>query len=547
MRRWILPACLLAAVAIASVAGTARAVEREAVVQELTRRAGAVGMNMPEDADQRPRIESAVLNFYERRGWEPVWVTRGEKEQERLRAAMEVLEAADEEGLRAEDYQLTVTAEELPAFLEDANAAQLAALDATATTQILAYGRDVAVGRRTPQRADPNVFLPARPLDLGAVLERMADPQANIRNVLARLAPQHEAYRRLKIALAVWRGRIVDPVPESVPEGAALKPGETGPRADAVVARLKYWRWLDAGAAAEGLTPTVVAALKDYQKGHGLEEDGIAGKATQNALNAPLAQRIRQIELAMERWRWMADDLGARHVIVDIAGFETMAVRNGKVDLRIRSIVGRDYRMTPVFSDLISYVEINPTWTVPPKIAVKDLLPKIRKDPEFLSKGRYEVWSGWQPDARLVPLESIDWSKVGPGAFPYRLRQGPSLNNALGEVKIMFPNRFDVYLHDSPARELYEKPVRTFSSGCIRLEKPFDLVRWLFDATDGPEPEKVEEYRNSRKTVTLPLDRRIPVHLMYATAWPADSSTGVAFREDVYGRDVLLSKALGLE
>jgi len=199
--------------------------------------------------------------------------------------------------------------------------------------------------------------------------------------------------------------------------------------------------------------------------------------------------------------------------------------------------------MTPVFSDQISYIEVNPTWTVPPKIAREDLLAKIKADPTYLATGGYELYDGWGAGAAKIDPAAVDWQAMTKENFTYKMRQAPGSKNALGEVKVMFPNRFDIYLHDSPAKDLYSKRVRAFSSGCIRLARPFDLVNWLMRQTDGPSAADIQALRESRETRVVKLAQTIPVHLIYATAWASEDGQ-THFRDDVYGRDRLLRQAL---
>jgi L,D-transpeptidase YcbB len=240
----------------------------------------------------------------------------------------------------------------------------------------------------------------------------------------------------------------------------------------------------------------------------------------------------------------MPDEFGDDHVFVNLADFMLDYVRRGLVAMSMRVVVGRQYRETPVFSDRIRYLELNPTWTVPAKIASEDLLSKIRANPSYLSSAGFEVFAGSRDNATLIDPASVDWSSLAKGRFPYTLRQQPGRQNALGRVKFMFPNRFDIYLHDTPARELFRRSVRTFSSGCIRLEKPLDLASRLLVA-DGQDPDRIGSVLESAKTTRINLREPVAVHLTYLTAWVGEGGT-VEFRDDVYGRDALLAKALGL-
>jgi len=481
---------------------------------------------------QEPDPAQVIAAFHATRSEAPVWVEEGVPPTLNAlgRAMRTSLQEADREGLDPADYAIP-------------GAATPRDLDRGMTATLLAYLIDLQAGRVTPLKADPDLFVYRRDIDGLRLLGAVADSPDPART-LADLAPANPVYRRLRRLLSEYRALAQAGGWGGVSDGETLKPGMTDPRVEAVRRRL---------AATADLTmpddptdrydETLEVAVRAFQRRHGLEPDGAIGKRTILALNIPIENRIRQIELNMERFRWMPDEFGADHVFVNLAGFELDYVRQGTVRLSMRVVVGRQYRETPVFSDRIRYLDFNPTWTVPPKIAIQDLLPKIRKDPGYLAAGGYEVFAGWSEGASKVDAATIDWSAVGKGRFPYRLRQGPGKKNALGQVKFMFPNRFDVYLHDTPARELFRRSVRTFSSGCIRLAEPLALAEALLRA-DNQDPGRIDKIIGSGETTRVSLATPVPVHLTYLTAWIGEGGT-VEFRDDVYGRDALLAKALG--
>jgi murein L,D-transpeptidase YcbB/YkuD len=284
-------------------------------------------------------------------------------------------------------------------------------------------------------------------------------------------------------------------------------------------------------------------AVQRFQERHGLTVDGAVGPATRAALNVPVEERIEQITLNLERWRWLPADLGRLHVRVNIAGFDLRVVEEGTDRLQMRVVAGRAYRQTPVFSDQISYLVLNPYWHVPHSIAVKDKLPDFRRDPSLVSKLGYEVFRGWGADATPIDPSTIDWNAVSASSFPYRLRQRPGPQNALGQVKFMFPNAHSIYLHDTPSRALFGQAERNFSSGCIRVEHPLDLAAVLLRHNEGWTRERIESTvgNDTEKTVVLP--EKVPVHLLYWTAW-ATADGPVHFRRDVYDRDEAVHSAL---
>ncbi len=264
---------------------------------------------------------------------------------------------------------------------------------------------------------------------------------------------------------------------------------------------------------------------------------------TLEALNVSVEQRIRQIELNMERWRWLPKSLGLRHVLVNIAEFRLRAYASGETVLDMPVIVGTSYRHTPVFSDIMRYLEFGPYWKVPPTILREDLLPRLKSDPSFLEAAHYEItdWRGEVIDSQK--LDGIDWSEIDIDTFPGLLRQKPGPWNPLGRVKFMFPNRFAVYMHDTPKRGLFNRRVRSYSSGCIRVERPVDLAMWLLQDQRGWDFARIDEAMQRREPLRVELKQAVPVHVLYWTAW-VDEEGGLNFRPDYYLRDAGLEVAL---
>jgi murein L,D-transpeptidase YcbB/YkuD len=357
-----------------------------------------------------------------------------------------------------------------------------------------------------------------------------------------RWQPQIPEYAALKNALQKYRQVAKRGGWPVIPPGELLKLGVRDARVVFLRGRL---------AATDGAPPIAAGgdetlfdeelakALKLFQSRHGLEPDAVAGQNTLFQLNIPAAERVQQIVANMERWRWMPEQLGQHYVIVNIAGFELKRVRIGAVEERMRVVVGKPYRRTPVFSEEMKYLEINPYWNVPHSIATREELPKLQEDPGARAAAGFEAVRGDE----VVDVRSIDWSKYSTANFPFRLRQKPGPNNALGRIKFMFPNRFNVYLHDTPSRSLFERAQRAFSHGCIRLARPIDLAEQILTQKPDWPRSRIEQVLASGERTNVGLHQPIPVHITYATAWLRADQT-MHFAPDIYKRDEHLRRAL---
>ena len=324
-----------------------------------------------------------------------------------------------------------------------------------------------------------------------------------------------------------------------------LRKGDLGDRVDLLRKRLAMTGDLDlpAGEAEPTFDEALEGAVRRFQRRHGLEDDGIVGRETLAALNVPVEERVAQMEWNMERWRWVPHDLGDRYILVNIPEFKMRIVETPGSKVEMRIIVGKQYTATPVFSGMLNQLELNPAWNIPHRIAVEEVLPNIRKDPGYLAKQRISVFRDWRDGAPEIDPETVDWSEVNGRNFSFKLRQEPGPLNPLGRLKFVFPNKFGVYLHDTPARGLFSKFARDVSHGCIRVEKPMELAALLLrDDTRYPK-EKILEWIGSGVRKTISMRNPIPVHILYWTAWVDDRGT-IHFRKDIYGRDTLLATAL---
>jgi murein L,D-transpeptidase YcbB/YkuD len=483
------------------------------------------------------RQRSEALAAYYGDGSRPIlWL--GEERADDLVAW---LRNAAEDGLEPGAYPADQLAKLMAASTET-NSRGRAIIELHYSAAFLQYASDLQVGRFLPHKVDPDFFQEGRAIDQVAALVGVGAAPDLDRFFLA-WQPQAPEYSDLRAALADYRALAAAGGWPTVPLGESLKPGMTDPRVPALRARLAVTDGADPSAPpglAETYDDALAGVVRAFQRRHGLDIDGVVGKGTIAALNVPVETRVQDIVLSMERWRWMPPQLGRDHLIVNIAGFELRRFADGRLAERMNVVVGKPYTKTPVFSDRIRYLEFNPYWNLPHGIAVKEELPKLKTNPAARAAAGFEAVRG----DTVYPLTSINWSQYGPGNFPFQLRQRPGPNNALGRVKFMFPNQFDVYLHDTPARSLFDKAERAFSHGCIRLARPLDLAVQVLavGGVPGWDMGRVDAVVASQKRTVVNLAEPLPVHITYFTAWVDQGLPN--FRNDIYGQDAKLIAAL---
>jgi murein L,D-transpeptidase YcbB/YkuD len=295
-----------------------------------------------------------------------------------------------------------------------------------------------------------------------------------------------------------------------------------------------------------GYDEKTVAGVKRFQTRHSLAADGVIGRETVSSMNVPVDRRIRQILINMERYRWLNTSEAERVLAVNIAHFRILGIKNGSLEIAMPAIVGKTYHETPVFSDTIKYIVINPYWNIPNSIAKNEMLPKLKKNPNYLKEKNIRLLNGWDPDAKEVDSTTLDWKSMGEeDIVRYRLRQDPGPNNALGTIKFIFPNKYNVYLHDTPAHSLFQQRKRAFSHGCIRVSKPAELASYVLGGEkEGWGIEKIKQIiAGGERTVARPA-KPYPIYILYRTVTVDPDSGEINFFPDVYGRDALLEKAL---
>jgi len=374
------------------------------------------------------------------------------------------------------------------------------------------------------------------PEDAIVTLLKSPSPGAEIDQFIARgplynaLRDAHQRYKAIE-ANGGW---------PMVPDGATIRPGDVDPRIAAIAERLAVSGDIESAASAgDRLDEYLEAGVRRFQSRHGLDADGIIGKGTLAAMNVPVSERVVALTVNLDRVRWLDDDIEDDMIVVNIAGFEAYLVQSGELVWQTRVQVGRTYHQTPVFRDEITYIAINPTWTVPYSIATKEMLPKLKSDATYLVSREFDVKDR---SGKIVDSTQVDWNSLSRGNFPYTLVQRPGPSNALGRVKFMFPNKHSVYLHDTPSKYLFERAGRAFSHGCIRTQNPFDLAELLL-APQGWDRQRIQETLDSKELTNVVLETPVPVLITYFTA-RVDPDGTVHFFDDVYQRDQRVAEAL---
>ncbi len=473
-----------------------------------------------------------LARIYENRNFEPAW-PGVEKMDELIR----VVESTADDGLDPADYHLAALSRVRARLAagERLDATEQAAMDMGMTDSLIRIGYHRRFGKVNPNDLDPdwNFQRELRRRDPAILFQEAMDADS-LAGYLDRTFPRDELYRRLQAYLVQYRELAAAGGWPQIPRGPTLRPGDSDERLPLLAQRLAVTGDLAADAIADPAVygGALEAAVKDFQARHGLYVDGVIGPATLRALNVTVEQRIEQIRVNLERSRWVLDSLADDFVIVNIAGFRVYVFRDHEMTWSSRVVVGRPYRKTPVFRSTMRYVVFNPDWTVPYSIATKDILPAVQNDPGYLAAGNYLVKDS---NGDTVDPAGIDWASLNQRNFPYTLVQQPGENNALGEIKFMFPNEHAVYLHDTPAKGLFDRADRTFSSGCVRVEYPFEFAAQLLEA-NGMDTAAIDRLHRSRETKTVFLEQPVPVLLLYWTA-EVGRDGRIRFYDDVYDRD----------
>lgn len=474
-----------------------------------------------------------LKQFYALRSYEPVWTDPAAQED-----LLNQIDSALREGFRPRDFHATDLVN-LQIDAASGDPLAIARYDVVATEAAALVLHHKYYGKVDPSTLNSEWnFL--RPFQQGnpAQLLNQYLTVATLGAMVDDLDIYHPSYLALQQGLAQYRAIAEQGGWPTVPDAVVLKPGMQDPSIPILRQRLSITGDLAQGDLTSDMyDPELEVAVQHFQKRHGLDPDGAIGPRTFTALNRPVEYRIDQLRVTLERARWLLRDTGSDFVFVNIGSAETILVKDGKIAWRTRSIVGQVYRKTPVFRDEIEYMEFNPTWTVPVSIFQRDKLEKIRQDPGYLERGGYDVVNA---DGQIIDPASVNWASDNPAVT---LVQRPGPKNALGQVKFMFPNEYSVYLHDTDNRSLFDRADRNLSSGCIRVENPFELADLLMEGDPNWSDARREEILASGKTTRVTLPKPMPVMLTYYTAW-VNAEGLVEFREDIYERDQPVLDAL---
>lgn len=485
--------------------------------------------------DTAAHAEAQRLYFlYGERYFEPIWLTETPKGEVTFSPAaariIDLFENAEAEGLVPTDYLTpSISMDKL-----SGDAIALATLETAFTAATMRYANHIHNGRIKPQSISSLLDVKAKPINEAALLTQLAasdDPAA----ILAELEPRHPEFLALKAALANFEvSSAARPAP--IGDGPVLRPGNADARLPAIRDRLKM-----PPSTSQTYDSLTVDAIKQFQEGQGLEIDGIIGPATIAALNGGAATRREDIIANMERWRWMPSDLGDFRVFVNIPEFRLWIERDGKPEFTTRVVTGTTKNQTPIFSDNIRHVVVNPYWNVPSSIIRGEIAPAVLRDPGYTDSHNMDLLYNGSP----VSPWSVDWSQVSPGNFPFRVRQRPGAGNALGQIKFLFPNKHDVYLHDTPSKSLFSRSYRAFSHGCVRVQDPMAFADALMANESRISRSSLEAMFGSSERWVNP-EKQIPVHLAYFTLRVDEDGT-IRSYGDVYGHNEKLIAAMGLD
>ncbi|MDJ0698789.1 MAG: L,D-transpeptidase family protein [Woeseiaceae bacterium] len=481
-----------------------------------------------------------IARIYERREFAPVW-----QDAERVGQLLEAVRASYDDGLRPADYQLSGI-EKLQRSVSSGQAlpaARRAAFDVVLTDGLARLVDHLCNGKVDPDTREP-ARAAARPFngrDPSLVIGEIIGSD-NLVDAISSVAPENPDYDRLRAQLARYRTIAADGGWPELPGGPTIRPGSDDPRIEILARRLAISGDLaDAESRVESgiYDPLLEVAVRRFQARHGLDDDGLVGRATLRALNVTAEQRIEQIRVNLDRARWGLDRRTDDLIVIDVAGFKMHVIRDQETTMTKRVIVGEVEERTPLFQSRLEHIVFNPAWSVPYSIASEEILPRIKEDPGYLARGRYQLIDG---DGNVIDASAVDWSKIHSRNLPFTVVQQPGPANQLGLVKFLLPNEFSVCMHDTNDRSTFARAGRALSHGCIRVEEPLDLAAQLL-GRDGWTRARIDNVIASGKTRTVALEQALPVVILYRTA-EANDRGEMHFYGDIYERDPVVLEAL---
>lgn len=501
------------------------------------------------DKDVGYFLHNELEAFYRERDYQLAWFTL-KAPRPQAEALFNAIARAGEEGLHPGQYLLAELRQQVKRFYAGSyprdSYEDLIKLDFLTTSAALTFASHLLSGSINPTEINNRWMSSPRQLNLSQWMNHSIE-RNSLKADLLNLAPKHEQYKKLKTALASYKKIEREGGWPVIPADSTFRYGDTSAVVGLLRRRLATTGDLQAEevdhAWKQVFDVNLEMAVESYQQRNGLTVDGIVGPSTLAALNVPVQQRIKQLEVNLERYRWLPDDFGSKYIKINVPEFKLRVYEDGREVLAMKVVVGKEYHSTPIFNDTLHYIEFSPTWTLPLSIARRDILPKLKQDPAYLSKNHFLLYQGWSGDSEPVDPYTIDWAQVSAEDFTYKVVQQPGPFNSLGLVKFMFPNKMSIYMHDTPAQYLFERSSRGYSSGCIRLEKPVELAEYLLKDRNISREDILSYMKLDEPYALSVADQQVHIEILYSTAW-VDKEGKVNFREDIYGYDKAQISAL---